>query len=383
MTLVTLLACAHAPPLAAPLRSLDLPAAEQAARDDHERALVAAVAHLTDPAVVGTLQGLEGDGTLGGLATDWLLGALWGQERWPELLPRVEGPDVVSVGAFAGLPTPHRDDTGLPVVAPLLGGTTAALAYVDVRLGAETATFAVDTGAEVCVLDDDLATRLGLHPIAPIHVGTSTAETDLDLVTVPTLSIGALTWTDQPAFLTDLAWTAAYGPPIDGLLGWAQLRQLAVTFDAPGGRLVFERSTGAPVANPALVPANELLLRGRAADGTPLVLHLDSGSTISELFPRTVRRLHIPSQAEGSTDRQGAGGVVHKSFRSVRGYTVQLGPAAINLGWVVGEDRDYTAPVRVDGVAGFSLLKLAPICVDGAAMRFDVLASPTATCGAS
>lgn len=376
--------CAHRPPLAEALGALDLAAADAAARTEEEHALVAAVGQLGAPGAPEQLRRLEAsaDPGLRSLARDWLTSALAGQERWSELLPRLAPEDAAAVGAVLALPSPGWSGDGLPVTVPLLDAAASPLALVEVRFGDEVARLVVDTGAELLVLDDGLAERLGLRPGASARVGTSTADADLPLVSVPSLALGGLRWTDQPALVLDLAWLAGIGVPgpVDGILGWSQLRQLALTLDRRGGRLVLEAS-GARVGAPVLFPADDLLVRASSSDGVPLVMHLDSGANASELFPASARRLGVPTQAAGQGELGGAGGTRTGTLRLAADFALRLGGAELRPGaWLVAEDREFGSPVRVDGVIGYDLLGLAPVCIDGPAMRFELLAAAGATC---
>jgi hypothetical protein len=285
--------------------------------------------------------------------------------------------DIAMAKALQGLPPVRAIGSARVALTPNKLGSRSAGVTVD----GFTLPWFVDSGAEVSVVSQSVATRIGVRMLAgSVQVGTTTAPVQGRMGVVDTLAIGGATIENLPVLvLPDAQLTIADLPTIPAILGLPALvafhrvawldgaSELALGDDAPAvpadaPRLYWhEEGVGVPIAT------------ARGTRGA----HLDSGANASYL--RAGGRALLSRAQERSAkvhDRRigGAGGVVSARHKVVATLTIRLAGAPVTLTDVsiVDQDREGAARIGDDAIR-----QLGALTLDFDRMR--VAASPLAS----
>lgn len=108
--------------------------------------------------------------------------------------------------------------------------------------------FQVDTyhSGEMSI-DDDLVEKLGLVKTGTVLNSDGQRAAERDIVRVEELRLGGATLAGLNAMVGDYDWIdRPDGQQVDGVLGFASFRDLLLTFDYPGNRLVLSREKLSP-----------------------------------------------------------------------------------------------------------------------------------------
>lgn len=137
--------------------------------------------------------------------------------------------------------------------------------------------FLVDTGSSITLVTPALARRYpskALPPSGTPRVRVTSAEgalTELPAAWLGHLELGAAQFDDVPVLLYDCAPLSAHlGVKIDGVLGFPLFRELILTLDYPGSRILLQ-----PARNAPLVPGTTIAFDD--ARKTPLI-HVGLGT---------------------------------------------------------------------------------------------------------
>jgi hypothetical protein len=199
-------------------------------------------------------------------------------------------------------------------VIPFL--VTDPLPVISVELQGRQIYALIDTGADMFVLDNDIAASMGIKSLASTpgtFAGGKTAE--VGFARVDSLKIGDVTLKSVPvSLLPTQRFSKGFAEgkyTIGGILSTGVLKQFLSTFDYPGGRLVLRppdaqglaefrreiaksRATEVPFV---LALSHFMMTRGRLDDVAPLTFFMDSGLASAAAFTgpaETLRFAGIP-----------------------------------------------------------------------------------------
>jgi len=147
--------------------------------------------------------------------------------------------------------------------------------------------FLIDTGSSVTLVSPSLARRLQAREggaAAPrVRVtGADGTVSELARGTLRRLDLGEARFDDVDILLYDCSALSAHlGVRIDGVLGFPLFRDVVLTLDYPGNRVVLQRAAGATLPSGTLIPFDDArktpLVTVRLGDRS-LVALIDSGS---------------------------------------------------------------------------------------------------------
>ena len=148
--------------------------------------------------------------------------------------------------------------------------------------------FVIDTGSSVTLMTPALVRRYGEQP--PGAAARRVMGPDGQIIELPAgamrrLELGGARFGDVPVLLYDCAPLSAHlGVRIDGVLGFPLFRELLLTLDYPGSRVVLRRARDAPLPPGITIPfddgRNTPLVPVRLGERTFVAL-IDSGSDMA------------------------------------------------------------------------------------------------------
>jgi hypothetical protein len=118
------------------------------------------------------------------------------------------------------------------------------LPMVEVQVDGRTVTALIDTGADLFILDTDVAAELGVEPVTSMmgmFAGGKTAE--IGFSRVESLRLGGVTLRNVPVSTLPTKPLSLAGVEIEGIVGVAVLRQFLTTLDYPNDRIVLRERT--------------------------------------------------------------------------------------------------------------------------------------------
>ena len=145
--------------------------------------------------------------------------------------------------------------------------------------------FIFDTGAGGNVIDQALASRLGLEETGKVELGSpgSDKTESAPLVSVPEIEISGQSFSDLSMVVMDLRAMI----PVDGIVSFKQFAEYLVTIDCPERKIVLkEGALREDWKNVLALYENEPILTvSLEAGGQVWKAHLDTGSPFSFAFP--------------------------------------------------------------------------------------------------
>jgi hypothetical protein len=224
----------------------------------------------------------------------------------------------------------------------------------------------MDTGASLCVISDDLVSRLGVRVLdAPMaEAGTATQRKvkfrfgvldslELDRLVVYNVPVAVMRQSDLNLGIPFLN--------IPGIIGWPVLDGLRTTIDYAAGQVTFEQ----PVRRAWPAPANLLYFGGVpvvrvAIDSTgPMHFIFDTGAQMSLItWSGLDKLLAAPAMASSPGCIGGAGGGDARNLQIVRGVVLTLAgqnvhPVALPVHKLPTQDF----PLAIDGLVGENVLQ--------------------------
>jgi PDZ domain/Aspartyl protease len=230
---------------------------------------------------------------------------------------------------------------------------------IDGRVNGAAATFILDTGSGMCVLDEDWASGRGLRP-GPGAKAVGTDSMPISLATVDSLALAdTIALHDEPVALVPLGDVSArHGRAIHGTIGFPFFMKYVVEIDYAARVLrLHDPATYVPSGTGERIPIDlsmrvpvlqaEFRIRG-AAIPVRLVLDLGTGGYASVLTKPFVDRHAEALASRPSTERllgTGVGG-------SIRGRATTLG--AMQLGTLTVPNPYVALPAGDQGFFGIS-----------------------------
>ncbi len=245
----------------------------------------------------------------------------------------------------------------------------------DVTVNGVTSGWFVDTGAEITVLTQSLADRMGVRLLAgALRVGTHTSDVSGKVGIIDRLQIGSALVENVPVLiLPDAQLKLGNVHQIDGILGL----QVFVAFGrmawVDGGQTL-ALGHAAPMArssSPRIYWHDEGIGVPIRAAHAAMGAFLDTGDNATNWRPGGVSLLD-PKEVAAASARTyhvgGAGGVIEVKQRELPSVTIELGGLPVRLERVplVATDKTSAAQIGMDAVSQFGILVL-----DFEQMRMD------------
>ncbi|HZV83880.1 MAG TPA: retropepsin-like aspartic protease, partial [Brevundimonas sp.] len=253
------------------------------------------------------------------------------------------------------------------VDAPLTYGWSG-LAELSTWVNGHDIAWAVDTGAEISVISDSQAERMGARLLdRPVGItGSTPGEAVGRLGMIDQIRVGSAEIRNMPVFvLPDAALTVPDKGPLPPILGMPAIYVFgSMTFREHGNRLQLGASENDGLAGSPLKwnPVGfEMVLD---LPGGPIDVHLDSGANATELHDASARPLLSQAQQAALVSRsltaRGVSGAVVRETRQLDGLAVGIGGGVCQLGEVAFGDEQAGAQGRagIDLVKGCDTLEL-------------------------
>jgi hypothetical protein len=242
--------------------------------------------------------------------------------------------DTRDGGDAAGMAAVLRDSPPIRAVGsttiPLVDSGLGVLSG-EVTVNGQSALVIMDTGAEIAVLSQSLADRMGIRYLGdPVRVGTSTTPVSGRVAMIDLMRIGDAYVENVPVFvLPDAQLTIANFPTIPGILSLPVFAAFGRMAWLDGGqRLAF--GDEAPLAE----GRTERIYWHDSGLGIPIRTrrgvmgaHFDSGANRTSLHTNAERLLseeELASAATGTLRVGGAGGVVEREVREFPVLTLSI-----------------------------------------------------------
>jgi predicted aspartyl protease len=248
--------------------------------------------------------------------------------------------------------------------------------------------FMVDTGAQITVIDPDLAQQLNLGAAGSLNIMTVASNVEVPLVSTPVVNVGAVSVRGLRMAVEDLGPVQADSPGLRGILGNNFLTRFDLLIDNGHRMLCLDdsgrmqqalRGERVPIlTNAASAPgsasAEAILVSVHLPDDGKAgsVLRLDSGSNVPLLY--------IDQQARASTRAKNMpvqGNSIGKQAQFVYAYTpernVRIGmqkEMQIAFATPAGNSHLYSKPGE-DGVLPTTLFKRVFVSTAGHFVMFD------------
>jgi hypothetical protein len=259
-------------------------------------------------------------------------------------------------------PLRARGSARVPLTLNGVGSRSAT-----VTAGGVSALWFVDSGAQISVVSQSLATRIGVRMLdGKVEVGTTTAPVHGGVGIVDVLRIGDATVENVPVLvLPDAQLTIANLPPIPAILGLpAMVAFRRVAWLDHGKTLALgDMAPTAPADAPKIYWHEDGV--GIPLSGVTSVrgAHFDSGANVSYLYAAGHALLDGAGEAsavERTVRTGGAGGVIERKRKEYPQLSFAIGGAPIVLKHVAIHEEDVEGAARLgdDVLAQLSVLAL-------------------------
>ncbi len=241
---------------------------------------------------------------------------------------------------FGGRPIPHLDVMRAmagtePYKVSWADGSLAEVPFLDidplpvveVTIDGRRIFVIIDTGADMFILDTEIAEEMGMETVATMQaMFAGGMQGELGFGVAESLTLGGVTLHNVPVSMLPTKPLSLTDRTIGGIIGVGVLKQFLSTMDYPGNRLVLrERSDAAVEAFRSaeadgivddvpfyLSSTHFLLVHGSLNEYTDLMFHVDSGLAGTPAFAATQELLEYASipipEIEVRDDVIGGGG---------------------------------------------------------------------------
>ncbi len=196
----------------------------------------------------------------------------------------------------------------------------------------------LDTGVNPSVIDRSTAQEIGLRVSAQGEQGSGTGkEGNLSYETsLPLVELGGLKAEKVEALATDLSkMSAAFGKPLQGVLGYSLLKDRVVQFDYPKRVVRFYRRTPYARAEQSrndprnttlpFIFRDDILVKNILVDGEKVIATFDTGSNNTfQLTPAAIARVGLEKDVSKAQPTHSAGfnGTAENRTGKVRSITI-------------------------------------------------------------
>ncbi|MEB3308654.1 MAG: aspartyl protease family protein [Snowella sp.] len=259
------------------------------------------------------------------------------------------------------LPSPRTTGQGIVPLNYLKDGIAWT---VEVKVGQQTATFLLDTGASMSMVSPNLTKKLGLtgKPLPPEETrfavaGNECKEMKAAIYALPPISLGQA----QIQGLHALQLSQAVIPEnLDGILGMDALRYFNLRLDPVQKTL--ELLPPSPIPNrdraqaiPLLIQDNVPLVEVKINDSVSYLFLVDTGAESTFISPKIAKQLQLPPDAMQPVQVQGFCGLEPANYTALG--KVQVGNQHLNqVEAVVLQNTAVLESLKVDGILGQNFL---------------------------
>jgi predicted aspartyl protease len=233
--------------------------------------------------------------------------------------------------------------------------------------------FILDTGASHCLLAQELSVTLGVRPVYEKQAMGAGGPVKLAFARVASLSVGSARQRNVPVALTSELerFAVAIGSRVDGDLGFAFLKDFALTIDYQTSSLSFADGSAFSHHSPNPIPFQLaaphkplILVQVIVNEKGPFPFVLDTGASRTIVSSELARELAIettddcPAIGGGGTTKILTGKVSSLTIGDavVCDQTVGVGEFLMMLSKAVG--------TRLDGVIGYNFLNRFRVTID-------------------
>jgi Aspartyl protease len=237
----------------------------------------------------------------------------------------------------------------------------------------------VDTGAGLTVVSSTLAGAAGIAAADSAgETGTSTTRTVAARpAVVGELRLGAITVRNHPAMILDAAALQFQLPrgggtlAIDGIIGWPLIRQLDLTLDYAGRRLVARRPRPRAVEERNFFWLGYPTVAATTESGREVLFGLDTGANRTALSSLYLDAAGVRASGERQARYGGAGGFESETVRIVKSTSFFVDGARVRLEHASVRPPQAEGPLALVGVLGSDVAGMGSIRIDFLNGRFD------------
>ncbi|MEE9441629.1 MAG: aspartyl protease family protein [candidate division Zixibacteria bacterium] len=331
------------------------------------------------------------DSTVRNLSRKSLVEMFWVQQRWEDLVSWarsdptlisdsiLEEGDLVCARAFETFP---REEYRIPPAPFTLATSTIPSGHVmvEVEINGHKKQFALDTGADLTVVTDDIVEECGVEVMDQVaESGTSTEATvEFRPGMIREMRVGDILVKNHPVYVMngdDFEFSVAGVTiiDIDGIIGLPFYMKLAVTQDFGAEQITFARPEASAKNNINLFWFGSPLVRLTSDNGVPLVFYLDTGANRTRITRRFIDQLSITRARTITAEAMGAGGSQEYEALVVDSVWLLLGTHSIFFEKVRTQINDsYGTVISEDGLMGIDVASGGAMHIDFSNGRLDL-----------
>ena len=263
------------------------------------------------------------------------------------------------------------------VVLPL-EVTSVGTPVVEVMVNGVPRRMWVDTGAGLTVVSSTLAEAAGVAAADSAgQTGTSTTRTVAARpAIVGEIRLGSIAVRNHPAMILDAAalqfeLRGGERLAIDGIIGWPLIRQLDLTLDYAGRRLVARRPRPRPAQERNFFWLGYPTVAATTESGREVLFGLDTGANRTALSPLYLDAAGVVAAGERQARYGGAGGFESETVRIVESTSFFVGGTRVRLEHASVRPPQAEGPLALVGVLGSDVVGTGSIRIDFLNGRFD------------
>jgi len=245
--------------------------------------------------------------------------------------------------------------------------------------------FWLDTGSTLTVLSSRVAADAHIPALSEevLRVGTFTGSAPVKPALLKRMEIGPIVVTNSPAMIMDeslmrIKASAGESPwagqSIDGIIGWDVIRQLAITIDFAGGRIIVRQpenlgTIGTSAQN--LTWVGKPFVQVRTTSGETEQFTLDTGAQSSFVNDAIVKKLGAGTR---SLDGRifGIAANLGEHVRLVPALRLQVDGKSLLMRDLIVYTRSSSSLVESDGILGSNVARFGTITIDATNGLFSI-----------
>lgn len=296
------------------------------------------------------------------------------QQKWSELISWVESDpevvqdsiveleDITCAKVFSAFP---REEYKIPLSPCIVNMSTllTGQVVVEVEINGHKKKFALDTGADLTVVTDDIIDECSVEVSDIIgEAGTSTsAKVEFRPGLIREMKVGDILVKNHPVYVIngeDLEFSllGINIINIDGIIGLPFFMKLAVKMDFVDKMITFTRPGTKINQDTNLFWLSSPLVRVLSENGIPLVFNLDTGASRTKITRKIIERLSITDARKINSKSSGAGGSEEYEALEIDSLLLQLSHNSIFFDRIRTQLNDsYGSIVSEDGLLGIDV----------------------------
>lgn len=263
-----------------------------------------------------------------------------------------------------------------------LSSSSAHTPLIEVDINGSKHYFWLDTGTGISVVGSDLARKLGIKAVTQSRASVRTVTgrlIDAAPAMIPLLRTGDVEARNHHVLIIDTKelqveslWGLLKLFRIEGILGWNFIQHVDIEFDM--------RAKQATLRKPGKLQrrGRNVLWLGwpyvvtRGPDGSPAILGLDTGSSISFVTPDLVAAAGIPIVAYRETSLQGVGGVAAQIVGIVETLPLDIGREQLAFDSMSVHPFTIQTLLKPQGVLGADVMQWGTLRLDWASGKLTL-----------